>query len=205
MPGPNRYLDRPLTKVRRKDRELSDADWIDTLLHMAPVGHVAISHDGQPLLHSNLFWFDGERLYLHGAPAGKLRAVLELGETAGCFSVTEQGRILPAGTPFDFSVEYASVVCYGTLCLVTNPAEKRRGLEGLMAKYAPHLTAGVDYQAMPDADVAQTSVYRFDVESRVGKHNVKPEDYAAYPYPAGSFIEAERAAGRLVLKPKELA
>jgi uncharacterized protein len=96
-------------------------------------------------------------------------------------------------------------VLYGVLQVVIDPAEKRRGLEGLMTKYAPHLTAGVDYAPMPDEDVAQTSVYRLDVESRVGKHNVKPDDYPAYAYPGGSFIDAERAARRATLKPKELA
>ncbi len=74
-----------------------------------------------------------------------------------------------------------------------------------MAKYAPHLVAGVDYEPMPDSDIALTSVYRFEIETRVGKHNVKLEEYPAYPYPHGSFIDAEREAGRATMRPKELA
>lgn len=205
MADASHYLDRPLSSVRRKDRQLTDTDWIDTFLHQAALGHLAICHDGQPLIHSNLFWYDGEKVYFHTAGVGRLRAVLDLGDTRACFSVTEHGRILPAGTPFDFSVEYASLVLYGTVRVVIDPTEKRHGLEGLMAKYAPQLTPGVDYVPMPDDDITQTSVYRLDVETRVGKHNVKPDDYPAYPYPGGSFIDAERTAGRATLKPKELA
>jgi len=74
-----------------------------------------------------------------------------------------------------------------------------------MAKYAPHLQSGIDYEPMPDADVALTSVFCLDVESRVGKNNVKPAEYPAYVYQGGSFIDAKREAGRTTMQPKELA
>jgi nitroimidazol reductase NimA-like FMN-containing flavoprotein (pyridoxamine 5'-phosphate oxidase superfamily) len=200
------YLLRPPTAIRRRDRALVDEEWIDRFLAMAPLGHLAVCYEGQPVLHSNIFWYDGSgRIYWHTAQVGKLRAVLDTGVGRGCFTVTEQGRILPAGTPLDFSTEYASVVIYGPVRVVEDPAEKRFGLEGLMAKYAPQLQPGRDYEPMPDDDVARTSVYCLEVETRVGKHNVKPTDYPAYPCPAPSFIDLEREAGRATLKPKELA
>jgi uncharacterized protein len=201
----SRYLDRPRTQVRRKDRRLDDADWQDRLLAVAPVGHLAVVWEGRPHLHSNLFWSDGESVFMHTAGVGKLRALLDQGPLAACFTVTEIGRILPAGTPFDFSTEYASVIVYGTAEVVSDPAEKRRALEGLMGKYAAHLTPGVDYEPMPDGDFAQTSVLRLAIAERVAKHNVKPTDYPAYAYPGRSFIDAERAAGRVTVKAKELA
>ena len=74
-----------------------------------------------------------------------------------------------------------------------------------MTKYAAHLTPGVDYEPMPDTDIAQTSVLRLTIAERVAKHNVKPTDYPAYAYPGRSFIETERAAGRVTVKAKELA
>lgn len=203
--GIAKFLDRPLTTVRRMDRRLDDAEWIDRFLARAAMGHLAVCRDGQPLLHSNLFWYDGAAVFLHTARVGKIRAVLDAGPSAACFSVTEHGRLLPAGTPLDFSTEYASVVLYGTIDVLRDAAAKRRALDGLMAKYAPHLTPGVDYVPMPDADIAQTSVYRLTIEERVGKHNIKPDDYSAYPYPGESFIDAERAAGRVTMRPKELA
>jgi hypothetical protein len=199
------YRTRPLTRLRRKDRQLAEGEWLDRLLTLAPVGHLAVSWQGQPLLHSNLYWYDGAAaIYLHTAGVGKLRALAEAGPLAACFTVVEHGRLLPAATPFDFSTEYASVVLYGRLTLVDEPTEKRHGLEGLMTKYAPHLAAGVDYTPMPDSDIALTSVLRLSIAERIGKHNVKPADYPAYAYPGGSFIDAERAAGRLTVKPTEL-
>jgi hypothetical protein len=200
-----RYLERPLTQVRRKDRVLTDEEWMDRFLTMSAVGHLAVVYEDQPLLHSNFFWCDGTRVYWHTAQVGKLRAVLETGVARACFTVTEFGRVLPAGTPFDFSTEYASVVCYGTVRIVADATEKKHALEGVMRKYAPHLVAGVDYEPMPESDIAITSVYCLEIETRVGKHNVKPDEYPAYPFPHGSFIDAEREAGRATLRDKELA
>ncbi len=199
-----KFIDRPRTTVRRRDRRLDDAEWIDRFLATAAMGHLAVCGDGQPLLHSNLFWYDGEAVFLHTARVGRLRAVLDAGPNAACFSVSEHGRLLPAGTPLDFSTEYASVVLYGTIDVVRDATAKRRALDGLMAKYAPQLAPGVDYVPMPDTDIAQTSVYRLTIAERVAKHNVKPDDFPAYPYPGESFIDAERAAGRATMLPKEL-
>jgi nitroimidazol reductase NimA-like FMN-containing flavoprotein (pyridoxamine 5'-phosphate oxidase superfamily) len=201
----NKYLERPATQLRRKDRTLDDDGWIDRLLSVAAAGHLAVVWEGTPLIHSNLYWFDGKQVYWHTGGVGRLRAVLDMGPARACFTVTEHGRILPAHTPLEFSTEYASVVLYGTVFVVTDPGEKRRGLEGLMSKYAAHLKPGVDYTPMPDDDVAQTSVYRMEIESRVAKHNIKPRDYPAYTYAGGSFIDMERRAGRLTMKVKELS
>ena len=199
------YRDRPVTQVRRKDRKLDAPEWIDRFLRIAPVGHLAVSLSGEPFLHSNLFWYDGDAVYLHTAGMGKFRTLIDAGAARACFSVTEHGRLLPADTPLDFSTEYASVIAYGPVALVSDRSRKRRALEGLMAKYAPHLQPGVDYRPMPDDDVDQTSVFCLSIEERVGKHNVKPEDYPAYHYAADSFIAVERAAGRVTVRPKEIA
>src|SRR5437762_141918 len=88
---------------------------------------------------------------------------------------------------------------------LTRVRRRGRTLEGLMAKYAPHLAPGVDYAPMPEDDVERTSVYCLEIDQRVAKHNVKPDDYPAFAYQGGSFIAAERRAGRVTVKPKELA
>jgi len=50
----SRYLSRPLTQVRRRDRALEDGDWLDRFLAEAPVGHLAIVWEGQPFLHTKV-------------------------------------------------------------------------------------------------------------------------------------------------------
>ncbi|MGI8857504.1 MAG: pyridoxamine 5'-phosphate oxidase family protein, partial [Thermomicrobiales bacterium] len=119
-----KYLDKPVTQVRRRDRAFAEAEWIDRFLATGAIGHLVVVWDGQPLIHSSLFWYDGAGIYWHTAAVGKLGTVLDRGEQRACFTVAELGRILPAATPFAFSAEYASVVCYGTARTVRDGAEK---------------------------------------------------------------------------------
>jgi nitroimidazol reductase NimA-like FMN-containing flavoprotein (pyridoxamine 5'-phosphate oxidase superfamily) len=50
-------IDRPFTRVRRRDRAIQDESWIRAYLHRAPWGVLATSYDGQPFVNSNLFIF----------------------------------------------------------------------------------------------------------------------------------------------------
>lgn len=206
-----KYLARPRSVMRRKDRRLDASDWQHRLLAMTAFGQLAVVHEGEPLIHGNIFWHDpaANAIYLHQARVGRLRAVADLGPTAASFMASDIGRVIPNYTPLEFSVEYASVIAYGRLGVVTDPAEARAALEGLMSKYAPQLEPGRDYDPMPLTDIRQTTVLRLAIDELVGKHNVKPADYAPYriapyPLPQASFIDEERAAGRFTIAPKEL-
>lgn len=193
--------ERAVAPVRRRDRAFAEPAWLGRRLATAALGQVALTWRRRPLLHTTLFWYDGAAIYWHSAAAGTLGSVLARGARRAVFTVAELGRILPAATPFAFSAEYASVVCQGTARVVRDGAEKRRALEGVMAKYAPHLAPGTDYAPMPDRDVAVPSVYRLSIEEWGGKHNVRSLDQPGFAYAAESFIAAERAAGRLTVRP----
>lgn len=94
-----------------------------------------------------------------------------------CFTTSEMGRFIPADEPVNFTVEYTSVVAYGEIGLVEAAAEKRGVLERFMAKFAPHLSAGEDYEEMTEASVDRTAVYRLDVERWSGKRGEKAPEY----------------------------
>src|SRR5690349_19937217 len=91
------------------------------LLRRAPIGILATVHDGQPFQNSNLFVYDEavHVIYMHTARLGRTRANTEIEERL-CLSVYEMGRLLPAKTALEFSVEYASVVIFGTATRISN-------------------------------------------------------------------------------------
>lgn len=91
------------------------------------------------------------------------------------------GRLLPAPTALEFSVEYASVVAHGRVEIVGGDAEKRRFLERLLRKYAPHLEPGRDYRPITDDELARTAVHRLRIERWAGKEKVgSPDLVGAY-------------------------
>lgn len=180
------YAALPYTQVRRSDRAVEDEAWIRTLLHRAPIGTLATVHEGQPFINANLFVYDEVThvIYMHTARVGRTRANLE-GEEKVCFSVSEMGRLLPADTALEFSVEYAGVVVFGHAAIVDDEQEAAHGLQLLLDKYFTHLKPDVDYRPTTPEELARTSVYRIQIDSWSGKKKeVEPDFPGAFLYPA---------------------
>ena len=137
---PKDYLEEPYAAVRRKDRAIDDDAWIVELLRRAPMAQLATVHDGQPFINSNLFAYDeaAHVVYMHTASAGRTRSNVEADERA-CVSISEMGRLLPSHEALSMSVEYGGVAIFGRACVVSNDAEKERGLRLILDKYFPHL------------------------------------------------------------------
>jgi uncharacterized protein len=177
--------------VRRRDRAVEDEAWIRQFLHTAPIGVLATINDEQPFINSNLFVYDEANhcLYMHTAKAGRTRTNIEQPESKVCFSIMEMGRLLPAPTARNFSVEYAGVVVFGNACVIEVVEEVRHALTLLMLKYAPHLEPDSDYVLATDDDLKATSVYRITIESWSGKKKEVGEDFAgAYWYPSQPIL-----------------
>ena len=60
---------------------------------------------------------------------------------------------------------------FGTARVVTDPAEMRTLLYGLIQKYFPELTAGKEYREITEKELRATSVYAIEIESWSGKEN----------------------------------
>lgn len=168
----------PRAQVRRRDRAVTDDGCIRDFLKRAMFGTLATVRDGQPFVNMNIFVYDetANALYLHTARAGRTRSNIEAEERV-CFGVGEMGRLLPAPTAKNFSVEYAGVVVFGRATIVDDDVEAERALQQLLDKYAPHLRPGRDYRAIQPEELAVTSVYRIDIDEWSGKRKVAPADH----------------------------
>jgi uncharacterized protein len=171
-------------EMRRRDRAVLDERWIRAALQRAGFGTLAMVRAGRPEVNVNTFVYDEERgsIYFHTARHGRTRENLEA-DPAVCFVVAEMGRVLPADTAMEFSVEYGSVVVYGSAAVVDDEAEARRALQMLLDKYAPHLRPGVDYRATTASELALTAVFRISIESWTAKGKQAEVDFpGAYPF-----------------------
>jgi nitroimidazol reductase NimA-like FMN-containing flavoprotein (pyridoxamine 5'-phosphate oxidase superfamily) len=173
-------------QLRRKDRGKDDA-WIAALLQRLPFGILATEYQGQPFQKPTLFVYAPAEhaIYFHGALEGRLPKNLQTNPRA-CFCVAEMGRLLPAGTSMEFGVEYASVVVFGPVRLLSAPLEAERALQLLLDRYFPHLKPGKDYQPIIPEELNLTAVYRLDIEQWSGKEDASPSDFPGafhFPYP----------------------
>lgn len=186
---PKDYAALPVNQVRRADRAVEDEGWIRDMLHRAAYGALATVHDGQPFINTNLFYYDeaAHAIYTHTARVGRTQANLQADDKV-CFSISSIGRLLPADEALEFSVEYAGVTVFGRGALVEGNEEARRGLQGLLDKYAPHLRPGEHYRPITDDELVRTSVFRISIDRWSGKKKEAPADF-----PGAFYYEVLRA------------
>jgi nitroimidazol reductase NimA-like FMN-containing flavoprotein (pyridoxamine 5'-phosphate oxidase superfamily) len=175
---------RPINLQRRPHLALDNAATRE-LISRARIGHVATVWDDQPFINVSNFWYDAERheIIFHSNLAGRVRANSEHAPKV-CFEASEFGRLLPSNVALEFSLQYESVVAFGTIRVLAEADEKRRALYGMIAKYFPAMTPGQEYRPITDEELAQTSVYAIAIESWSGKRNwveraVQSDDWPA--------------------------
>ena len=166
-----------LTDIRRKERGKDDA-WIKAFLTRAEFGSMATARGDQPFLVTRNFAYDeaAHAIYMHGAKKGRTFESA-LGDPQVCFSASEAGRLLPGKRAMNLGTEFSGVVIFGSLHVVADPTEARRGLQLLCEKYFPHLVPQMDYEQVTDADLKVTAVLRVDIEKWSGKESKAPDDF----------------------------
>ncbi|MEK6222939.1 MAG: pyridoxamine 5'-phosphate oxidase family protein, partial [Chloroflexota bacterium] len=160
-----KYSEKPRSEIRRPEYAIDDQGWIKDLLNRGAFGTLGTVNEQQPFLTPVLFLYIEEEaaIYFHTAQVGRTRSNSELAPAAA-FNISEFGRMLPHKDAVDFNVEYNSVTVFGTIQMIEDKDEKDRILQFLLDKYAPHLTAGVDYNHIQPEETNRTAVYQLSIE-----------------------------------------
>src|SRR5476651_813533 len=117
----------PITRrnkvVRRYQRGFYDKPTVHAILDGALLAHIAYVMDGQPFCTPTAFWREGERLYWHGSSASRMIRFQKPGVPV-CLTVTHLDALVLARSGFHHSVNYRSVMAFGTAHFIEDPAEK---------------------------------------------------------------------------------
>lgn len=158
--------------MRRADRVITDPARIDAILRSATVCRLALAVANEPYVVPLSFGLAGgtpRRLYFHGAPGGRKLDMLRENPRA-CFEVEGRVDLARGERPCDWTMLYESIIGYGQLTELSDPEEKRAGLECIMRHHGAE--GPFDF---PDSMIAKTAVIRLDVTELSGKSN-RPEE-----------------------------
>lgn len=150
--------------MRKKEKEITDPKTIEAIVRRAVVCRLAMCDGDRPYVVPVNFGYRDRTLYVHSAPEGRKIDVLRRNPRVCAVFETDR-EMLPAREACDWSVRYRSVIAFGTATLVSDPEEKRAGLDALMAHYA---RGRFDY---PVEKLERTAVIRVDVEEMTGKQS----------------------------------
>jgi nitroimidazol reductase NimA-like FMN-containing flavoprotein (pyridoxamine 5'-phosphate oxidase superfamily) len=170
----------PRTTVRRHpERGAYDRATIDAILDEALYCHVATLVEGSPRIIPTIHARSGDVLYVHGSTASRtLRALRDGAEV--CVAVTLLDGLVLARSAFNHSMNYRSVMVYGTTREVTDPGEKWEA-QAALVDHVVHGRAG--HVRMPDEqELKQTSIFAVSLAEasakvRTGPPKDRDEDY----------------------------
>jgi len=128
------YSVKPHTRVKRGGKRATyDKAVIDAILDEATMCHIGGVVDGLPVVQPNLHWRIDDVLYIHGSVKnGLIRSILEQGKV--CITVSILDGLVMARSAFHHSVNYRSVMLFGTPELVEGDAMKKIVLDALLEK-----------------------------------------------------------------------
>ncbi len=173
------------TAHQRKPEYTRDDAWIQAFLHRGQVAHIATVWDEQPFVTPTNYYFDeaGHRLIFHSNITGRMRANIER-QPKVCAEVSELGRYLPSNIAIEFSLQFRSVMVFGSAHLIEEREEQRRLLHLLIAKYFAPMELGKDYRSATDQELKRTSVYELRIEAWSGKENWNEQADQSDEWPA---------------------
>src|SRR5947208_7223267 len=141
----NASLQSPATTVRRlAARGNYDRATIHAILDEALICYVGFVVGERPVVIPTIHVRIDDTLYFHGSAASRMLRSLKDGIDA-CVTVTLLDGLVLARSAFHHSMNYRSVVVFGTAREVTDPAERLAALDSLVE----HVCAGRSKDVRP--------------------------------------------------------
>ncbi len=164
------------TAVRRlPDRGRYDRATIHAILDAGFIAHVGITADTpdgpMPVVIPTAYGRVGDTLYIHGSPASRLLRTLKQGVPM-CVTVTLVDGLVLARSAFHHSINYRSVVLFGTGVEVTDPAAKAAAL----AAFVDHVVPGRSAEVRPtdEKELRGTTVLALPIDEASAKVRTGP-------------------------------
>jgi nitroimidazol reductase NimA-like FMN-containing flavoprotein (pyridoxamine 5'-phosphate oxidase superfamily) len=120
--------------MRRPEKEVTDRASLEEILRSSPVLSLALRDQPAPYVVPVCFGQEGDTLYVHSALAGTKIDLLQADPVVG-FCACSPVTITPGKTACSSTASGSSVVGTGRARVVTDEAERRRGLDALMRHY----------------------------------------------------------------------
>lgn len=152
--------------MRRKDREITDIDKIETIIASARYMHLGMFDGEFPYIVPLQYGFQMEKgkltFYVHCAKKGHKLECLK--ENRNVFVEIDRGEsLVAADIPCKYGAEYESVMCRGEAMIIEDIKEKCKALRILMK-----VQTGEEHE-IDDKMASVVNVVKIDVESYTAK------------------------------------
>jgi nitroimidazol reductase NimA-like FMN-containing flavoprotein (pyridoxamine 5'-phosphate oxidase superfamily) len=160
------------TRVRRKaDRGHYDRATVDAILDEGLLCHVGFAIDGRPWVVPTAFARIDDHVYVHGATGNfALRSLASGVET--CITVTLLDGLVLSRSAFHHSMNYRSVMLFGTAHRVTEEDDKRAAVMAILEHLIPGRSGGT--RSPTSEELRATLVVRLPIDEASAKIRTGP-------------------------------
>ncbi len=152
-----------IVAMRRREKEVSDQGIIGELLSSAQVCRLAMVDGAEPYVVPLNYGYEDGVIYVHSARAGRKIEILRKNPRV-CFEIETPSEVIRREVACDWSTKARSIVGYGHVEFVEDPADKRHGLDVIMAH---HGQKGPNH--FEDRRVNAVEILRIRIESMACK------------------------------------
>ncbi len=154
-----------LANMKRPDREITNRNEIDKIIHACDVCHLAFAINGDPYVVPVSYGYDGNCLYFHTAREGKKIDFIAANPKV-CFEMEHNVRLVSdESNPCRWTFKYESVIGYGRVEELTSPDDRATGLNRLVFHYS-----GKTWEFEPH-ELSSARIWRVVIESVTGKRS----------------------------------
>lgn len=162
------------TRLRRlPERGSHDFDLACRIIDAARICHVGFTLEGQPYVVPMALGRRGKELLLHGSVVSRLITRLA-GGLPCCVTVTHLDGLVLARSSFHSSMNYRSVMVFGSAEAITDPDDKADALDTLVEHLAPGRQA--DLRPSTRKELNATTILRLPIETFSVKTREGPPD-----------------------------
>ncbi|BAY87236.1 hypothetical protein NIES267_67550 [Calothrix parasitica NIES-267] len=125
------------TQIKRVPKRANyETQTIYSILDEALISHIGFTVNNQPYVIPTTYGRVEDKLYIHGSPASRMLRTLNQGIEV-CVTVTLLDGLVLARSAFHHSMNYRSVVIFGTATLVNDTEEKMEALRAFTEHIIP--------------------------------------------------------------------
>ena len=163
------------TRLRRlPERGSQDLQQACDIIDEARICHVGFTLDEQPYVVPMSLGRDGEQVLLHGSVVSRLMKNLADGLPC-CITITHLDGLVLARSAFNSSMNYRSLMVFGTARLISDDEEKKRGFDILVEHLLPGRLA--DLRQSTRKELNATTLLALPLETfSIKSSNGPPDD-----------------------------
>lgn len=156
--------------MRRKDKEITDRDRINSIITKAQVCRLALCKGDTPYIIPVSFGYDQKALYFHTSAENGMKNDYIQANNHVCFEMEHGVQVLEnEKSPCGWSFSFQSVVGFGRIIETADTKEKQKALHHIMNQYSDKHW---DFSGIP---LTKVRVWKIEIESLTGKQSL---DYA---------------------------